>query len=80
MNENTLEHYLNDELEDAEKYAMKAFYFKTSHQDLAKIFLEMSKDELKHAQNVYSMLASPGEALSNDFLKRSAEIAYMQSM
>ena len=26
MSENTLEHYLNDELEDAEKYAMKAFY------------------------------------------------------
>lgn len=43
-----LSEMIEDELDDAEKYARKAVKFKESNPTLAKTFYDLSTDELRH--------------------------------
>lgn len=46
--------YIGEELEGAEEYAKKALLYKDEHPDIAKVFYEMSLQEMHHVDMMHS--------------------------
>lgn len=44
---------IEEELEDAEHYAMKAAHFKDSDMDMSRVCAELSRQELKHSEMLH---------------------------
>lgn len=51
-----LAQYIEEELCDARKYACKAVEYQDANQALSKLYLDLSKAEMEHADRQYKML------------------------
>lgn len=56
---------IQDELDGAKDYAIKADDYKESHSEWCKYFTEMSKQELGHAEKLMDMLEGCVDEMSN---------------
>lgn len=50
--------YIEEEIEDAEKYAENALLYKESNFALAKVFYDLSVSELQHQTMLHTMVAN----------------------
>ncbi len=48
-----LSEMINEEIEDAEKYAKKALMYKTERQELSRTFYNLANEELGHATTLH---------------------------
>ncbi len=83
--------FINEELEDIEKYAKQAIKWKDRKSDIAEGFVNLSKQEAAHYQSLHDMViklikyaADAGEGLTNgemavyEFLKDTETEKYLK--
>ena len=61
---------ITEEIEGAEEYAKEALRHKDMDHDRAEVYMEMSKQELKHVDNLHTMVVK----LIKDYKARGGEI------